>query len=84
MNISVSLATKQEYDRIVFARNLIKTNLEILSNYIQDPSTNDSIKEYLSNILDNYSFEDILSQMQNLEVWLDNIITVIKYFDSTE
>jgi len=84
MNISVSLATEQEYDKINFARQLIKTNLEILNQYIDDPKSNQSIDEYLSEIFDTYSLEEILSQMQNLEVWLDNILNVFKYFDSSE
>lgn len=84
MNISVSLATEQEYDRINFARQLIKTNLEILNQYINDPKSNQSIDEYLSKIFDTYSLEEIVSQMQNLEVWLDNILNVFKYFDASE
>lgn len=84
MNISVSLATEQEYDRINFARRLIKTNLEILNQYIDNPESNQSIDEYLSEIFDTYSLEEIVCQMQNLEVWLDNILNVFKYFDSSE
>lgn len=84
MNISVSLATEQEYDRINFARQLIKTNLEILNQYINNPESNQSIDEYLSEIFDTYSLEEIVSQMQNLEVWLDNILNVFKYFDASE
>jgi hypothetical protein len=82
MNISISLATEQEYQRISFARELIKTNLDILNTYINNKDSKQSIDEYLSQILDNYSIEEIVEQMQNLELWLDNIMNVVKHMDS--
>ena len=83
MNISISLASEQEYQKISFARELIKTNLDILNTYINNKDSKQSIDEYLCQILDNYSIEQIVEQMQNLEIWLNNILNVVKYMDSS-
>jgi len=83
MNISISLASEQEYQKISFARELIKTNLDILNTYINNKNSKQSIDEYLCQILDNYSIEQIVEQMQNLEIWLNNILNVVKYMDSS-
>lgn len=79
-NLSISI-TDEDRQKISLAKDVMQKNIELLREYAFTKPDAQNLINYFDNLSSDASFEELLSQMQSLEKWLDNVLTAFKQLE---
>lgn len=79
-NLSISI-TDEDKQKISLAKDVTQKNIQLLREYAITKPDAENVINYIDNLSSDVTFEDLLSQMQSLELWLDGVLTALQQLE---
>lgn len=79
-NLSISI-TDEDKQKISLAKDVTQKNIELLRQYSTTKPDAENVINYINKLSSDVTFEDLLSQMQKLETWLDDVLTALQQLE---